>query len=397
MKIAKETVKKITEYKYSINSSTDLEYDFFDLTKHLWKDIPNNDVMVTANLKDFSVVQEFLLKSVIKMHNEEKSKSSDKLDNVLNLNSLKGQLNGNYSYNDIYYLDNEECDYYFIGDIHSDSFIIEYILNSINFFENIRSKKSFKVILLGDYVDRGKNHFRTVEYLLLLKFLFPENIYLLMGNHDIGKIEDNEVTLYLRKAEEEKDYFYYYLRDINNSNKSFNSKLVSLYQEFMNNLNVVAFVMNKDISIMGVHGGIARPTLESESDDYFKYITSHKQLTDESIDYSEIRIRDNIIWSDPSIQHLQPILQNRRFKFFREHFESYKEKFGFDVMIRGHQAVEDGVRSYFDDSLYTVFSTGVILEDKENINHDTVYDFVTPKVMKYDYKEGLPLKIIGIK
>lgn len=381
-------------------SSNALSDAFYELTKPIWQEIKNNDEMMeTKDLSSFSEVQEFLLNEVIRIHEEERITPLDienKLNHSLHLDEFRGKLKCNYSYNHIYYLDNEKCDYYFVGDIHSDVFIFEFILKNSEFFENIFSNKSFKIIFLGDYIDRGKNHLKTVEYLLLLKYLFPENIYLLMGNHDIGKIEGDEVTLYLKKVEEEKDYFYYYLRDIDKKNSTFSSCLVVLYQKFLNNLNVIAYPMNKDVSFMLVHGGIPRPTVDPLEDDYFEYIKTHSQFTNSSVDYADFIIKDNMIWSDPSIQHLQPVVGNKRFKFYKEHFDSFKNKIGFDVLIRGHQAMEDGVMAIFDGMLYTVFSTGMILLGGSNINSDTVYDFVTPKVLKFNHKAGLPLEVIDL-
>lgn len=387
-------------YKKKYNSPKDLENTFYNLTKPVWENIDNNDTMIkTSDLSLFSAVQEFLLKEVIKVHKNEKvisKKINNKINSTFNLNDLKGNLKGDYSLDNIYYLDNEKYDYYFIGDIHSDSFIFNIILNRTNFFENIFKKKKFKLIFLGDYIDRGKNHFRTVEYLLLLKYLFKDNIYLLLGNHDLGKIENEDVTLYLKKCEKEKDYFYYYLRDINKLNNTFSNSLVNLYQDFLNNLNIIAFVMNSSISLFAVHGGIPRPTVEPKENDYFHYLTSFNEFTNENVDYENIRIRDNIIWSDPSIKVLQPVIPKKRFKFYKEHFLSFKNKLGFDILIRGHQAMEDGIKPLFENTLYTVFSSGMVLKNGMNINNDTVYDFVTPKVLRYNFKKGLPLEEIDL-
>ncbi len=393
-----EQIKNFKNIEFS--TSQELENAFYNLTNPIWENIKNNDEMMEAeDLSIFSATTEFLLNEVIDIHLKEKETPehlNGKLDHVLHVDDLKGKLSGDYSHNHIYYLDSEDCDYYFIGDIHSDSFILKVLLNSTGFFNNIFNKKNFKFIFLGDYVDRGQNHFRTVEILMLLKYLYPTNTYLLMGNHDIGKVEGDEVTLYLRKAEEEKDYFYYYLRDIAKLNPTFSNSLIDLYQELLNNLNVIAYPMNSKVSFMGVHGGIPRPTENLVNDDYFEYIKSHVQFTDLSKDYAEIPIRDNMIWSDPSIQHLQPVIERKRFKFYKEHFESFKKKIGFDVFVRGHQAMEDGVMSYYNDSLYTIFSTGITLKDDENTNLDTAYNFVTPKVLKYNSASGLPLEIIEL-
>ncbi len=356
-------------------------------------------MMDTEDLSEFSRVQAFLLQEVVRIHEEEKNNDPEIeqiFSNTLHLDKLKKSLIGNFSINGIYYLNNEECDYYFIGDIHSDAFIFRLLLGECKFFENIYQQKSFKFIFLGDYVDRGRNHFKTVENIMLLKYLFPENIYLLMGNHDIGKIEGTEVTIYLKKMEEEKDYFYYYLRDIATKNDTFSNTLIGLYQEFLNNLNVLAFPMNSRYSFIGVHGGIPRPTDEPVNQDFFEYIKNHRELTDDSLDFKNLRIRNSLLWSDPSDRGCSSVSDTKRFKFCRDHFKSFKLKIGFDVLIRGHQAIKDGVQSFYNNSLYTVFSSGSVMSNNENINTDTVYKAVTPKVLKFDYKRGLSPVVIEI-
>jgi len=225
----------------------------------------------------------------------------------------------------------------------------------------------------------------------MLKYLFPEKVYLLMGNHDIGNIEKGQVTLYLKKAEEEMDYLYYYLNSLHQERDDFSDRLLSLYLEFMNNLNVMAYPMTNKVNLMAVHGGLPRPS----SNDTFEYLHSHQQFTDHTEDEMAFRVRDCLIWSDPSIQHNQPIIEKKRFKFYINHFQQFKEHMGIHGLIRGHQAMEDGFKEVFQ-GVHTIFSSGAILENGHNINCDTAYDFVTPKILRYNADKGLPLEAIDL-
>lgn len=65
----------------------------------------------------------------------------------------------------------------FVGDTHGDlettRTVIARYLNAEN-----------KIVFLGDYVDRGPNSAENLNFLLRLKLEHPDNLFLLMGNHE---------------------------------------------------------------------------------------------------------------------------------------------------------------------------------------------------------------------
>jgi hypothetical protein len=70
-----------------------------------------------------------------------------------------------------------------IGDIHGQFYDLLKILAHANVFRSDRLLKT-KLVFLGDYVDRGINAVEVMILLICLKIEYPENIFLLRGNHE---------------------------------------------------------------------------------------------------------------------------------------------------------------------------------------------------------------------
>lgn len=69
----------------------------------------------------------------------------------------------------------------FIGDTHGDFDATKKVISRYLGSNN-------KVIFLGDYVDRGPQSMENINYLALLKSTYPEDIFLLMGNHEVHEL-----------------------------------------------------------------------------------------------------------------------------------------------------------------------------------------------------------------
>jgi hypothetical protein len=368
-------------------------YDFYQ-SNYFTSDMNNEWILENLMPKEFYDFQKKLLRMTIDLHKKERNVEKSVKEIIhshFTIKDMRDSFYGSYSLHNIYYLQ-ASCDYFFVGDIHSDAFILDVILEKIDFFKRIYHDEAFKIVFLGDYIDRGHQHLKTLQNLMLLKVIFPENIYLLTGNHDIGHIENGDVTLYLKKVEADLAYFYLYINTLYLKDPNFDKELLELYLTFLNNLNIMTFIISKETCIKAVHGGIPRP----DKEDNFDYITKHQQFTDESLDPLEFKIRDCVLWSDPSIQHNQPTLETKRFKFYENQLINFQDHLGIDCLVRGHQAMEDGYLELFNHRIYTVFSSGEILENNKNINTDTAYDFVMPKVLHYKDDQGLPMLTIDL-
>src|SRR5919112_229382 len=70
-----------------------------------------------------------------------------------------------------------------VGDIHGDFFALEKIMKRIDFSTYLKDESNL-LIFLGDYIDRGKYSFEVLLFLCTLKSLYPNNVVMLMGNHE---------------------------------------------------------------------------------------------------------------------------------------------------------------------------------------------------------------------
>src|SRR4029079_17785317 len=70
-----------------------------------------------------------------------------------------------------------------VGDLHGDFTALKKIMNMINYEEYLKSESNI-LIFLGDYVDRGKYSLEVLLSLCSIKSQFPNNMFMLRGNHE---------------------------------------------------------------------------------------------------------------------------------------------------------------------------------------------------------------------
>ena len=82
-----------------------------------------------------------------------------------------------------------------VGDTHGQ------YTDLIRLFEMGGFPPSSNYLFLGDYVDRGKQSLENMLLLLCYKIKFPENFFLLRGNHECANVTKGKLT---------KDFFLYF-------------------------------------------------------------------------------------------------------------------------------------------------------------------------------------------
>jgi hypothetical protein len=65
----------------------------------------------------------------------------------------------------------------FVGDTHGDLDAARQVIHQY-------LKRSYRIVFLGDYVDRGNDSEENIHYLLEMKQEYPDDLFLLSGNHE---------------------------------------------------------------------------------------------------------------------------------------------------------------------------------------------------------------------
>ncbi|XP_055380327.1 serine/threonine-protein phosphatase alpha-2 isoform-like [Condylostylus longicornis] len=206
------------------------------------------------------------------------------------------------------------------GDIHGQ------FTDLLRLFEHGGFPPTSNYLFLGDYVDRGKQSLETVCLLLAYKIKYPENFFLLRGNHECASI--NRI------------YGFY-----DECKRRYNIKLWKTFTDCFNCLPVAALIDDK---IFCCHGGLS-PELDN-----FDQIKSIPR----PIDIPDAGFLCDLLWSDPE-KDSQGWKENDRgvsFTFGADVVQKFLSKHDLDLICRAHQVVEDGYEFFANRQLVTLFS-----------------------------------------
>jgi len=206
------------------------------------------------------------------------------------------------------------------GDIHGQ------FHDLLRMFEYCGFPPDANYLFLGDYVDRGKNGLECVCLLLAYKIKYPENFFLLRGNHVCASI--NRI------------YGFY-----DECKRRFNIKTWKKFQEVF---NVLPFAAVVDEKIFCIHAGLS-PELQTM-----------KQITDimRPTDVPDAGLLCDLLWSDPDAD-ISGWAENDRgvsYTFGADIVGKFLQKHDFDLVVRAHQVVEDGYEFFAERQLVTIFT-----------------------------------------
>lgn len=260
-----------------------------------------------------------------------------------------------------------------LGDLHGCYSCLKGALLQADFFRKVQAYRddpenhpNMKVVLLGDYIDRGRFSYNGILRTVMQLFVtVPEHVYMLRGNHEYYVELNGRVYGGVRPAEAINS-----IQDI---------APPEIFQDYMHLFEDLPNMLLFDKTIF-VHAGIPR-------DDTI----AKKWLDLSSLNDGDIRFQ--MLWSDPSDSEFIPLdLQkaNARFPFGRRQFKSFMSRLGCNTMVRGHERIVEGFKAVYDDPearLLNLFSAGgktnADLPEKSN------YREVVPMALTIKHRDGV--------
>ncbi|MCB9788626.1 MAG: serine/threonine protein phosphatase [Deltaproteobacteria bacterium] len=259
-----------------------------------------------------------------------------------------------------------------LGDLHGCYSCLKAALIQSRFMERVdaferdpRGQPEPRLVLLGDYIDRGLFSYNGVLRAVLQIFAAaPRYVVMLRGNHEYYLEHEGEIYGGVRPAEAIATLRPHAPREV------FRDYL-ALFEDLP---NMLLFDQT-----LFVHAGIPRDSLVAER---WRDLSS---LNDPDI-------RFQMLWSDPSSADVIPAElqeQTARFPFGRLQARAFLDRIGCHTLIRGHEKVEEGFRRVYDDGhilLCTLFSAGG--DTNDDLPLFSSYRFVTPMALTVRWQAG---------
>jgi serine/threonine-protein phosphatase PP1 catalytic subunit len=208
------------------------------------------------------------------------------------------------------------------GDIHGQ------YKDLLHLFDMCRYPPKANYLFLGDYVDRGRQGIECVCLLFAYKISYPENFFMLRGNHECSYIN--------------REFGFY-----DECVAHYDVHVWTAFSSVFNCLPIAAIVEDK---IFCVHGGIS-PDLVNL--DQIRRIPRPLEVPDEGF------VCD-LLWSDPDpeVENWGSNDRGTSYVFGARAARDFLNRFDFDLLCRAHQAVMSGYQFPFDNDrgVVTIFS-----------------------------------------
>ena len=211
-------------------------------------------------------------------------------------------------------------------------------------------------IFLGDYVDRGRYSIECILLLFCFKILYPENFYMIRGNHETEAI----------------NYHYGFYKECM---ERYDHELWNRINRCFDWMPIAALVADR---IFCVHAGLS-PQL--------KTIEQIENIPRPST-IPESGLMCDLTWSDPNpeIIGFGPSTREISYNFGLDEIQKFVKRNDIDLICRSHELMEKGYNFICDHKFLTIFSATNYCGDCQNdgafvsMDHNLNCRFV---IMKY--------------
>jgi len=188
-------------------------------------------------------------------------------------------------------------------------------------------------LFLGDYVDRGKKSLETICLLFAYKMKYPENFFILRGNHESPSIC--------------RIYGFY-----DECKRRYNVKLWKTFCDVFNCLPICAIIADR---VICMHGGLSQEMFGEDAD-----VRTQVGQIERPADIPDAGYICDLLWSDPKTElgavGFGPNDRGVSVAFGPDIVHAFLQKEDLDLVVRAHQVVEDGYEFFAERRLVTIFS-----------------------------------------
>jgi protein phosphatase len=209
-----------------------------------------------------------------------------------------------------------------VGDIHGQ------ILDLYRILETFGLPPRRRYLFLGDIVDRGEFSLETLVIVYLLKVIWPEDVYLIRGNHEFTFL-CSQCGFMSQTFEIYSDF--------------------SIYSAAISSFNYIPLAAVIGGSFLCVHGGLGPDV--TDLDQIRNILRPIEEFGNSLV--------DSLVWSDPSdtVDTFAPSPSRGTGYIFGDRAVSdLLGQSGLQMLIRAHEFVNSGFQTYFNGSTMTVFS-----------------------------------------
>jgi serine/threonine-protein phosphatase PP1 catalytic subunit len=182
-------------------------------------------------------------------------------------------------------------------------------------------------LFLGDYVDRGKQSIETICLLLTYKIKYPENFFLLRGNHECSSV--NRIYGFFDECKRRYS--------------------IKLWKNFIDCFNCLPIAAVIEDTIFCCHGGLSPDLI---------FVNQIKNII-RPTDVPEYGMLCDILWSDPDNDAEDYFGYNERgisVTFSKKLLQRFLSDNNLELLCRAHQVVEEGYEFFGNNKCVTVFS-----------------------------------------